>query len=1152
MLLGRVYTISLLIISVVGYFGAGESTRGSMVALKLLNVRGGAKERRGLGSSVNVEGEEQPASAVEIITLADNRGFLVRKKTSPSGEDFFIATTEQDATGNYTLQLVPSSSSSGRKASILNDAVKSLQGQKEHAVLECDGLFGVYHLPSGYYLAVITKSSKVGSDSAFPTFGMDTDIREVAGLSLIHIPCHAQRNVNRNRNSSPAGTSVSAKQVGKEVTIATEMLLNTVSRHSFYFVGSASGESLGYDITRNMQAQAERVVETPAMAGKGKGKKRGGDGKRAQATERAWDQCDERFFWNLHAVSSLAEAGLGSFIVPVTNAWTASCELLMDSPSESYRGRGEGAGPLRLGLISRRSRHRQGQRYIKRGSDEAGDVANFVETEQILFAPPAHDSASASVAASASSTRPVYLSLVQLRGSIPIFWTQPETWRLKPEIVPMRNLLLHARALKTHLVDLFLNYFSGAAVDEAPSAPAQGQKDAAAAAEEEEEEEEERPSLFFVNLIDKSGMQGRLGRWLLAAFDRVHRGGVDCVSRAPSSGTGTGTGTGTDTGFGTHEMHGGDSSARDQLLAHFDDLPMRVEREQGLRDRRHVTVKDFACTIRGTDVEAVNGVSPSSSGGTGRSSGKGALALLTSRFIWFDYHKKCSKGAVHNLAQLLAPLRPAVRADAGAYAVLTADRRLLSPQRTMVRTNCVDCLDRTNVVQTTVARWVLLTQLDSLGVRRPRQSAGVKGSVKGKGTEEKGRGVEMSLPWDSMETQLRRLWGNNGDAMSMLYAGTPALKRDVTRTGKRTNQGVFDDGMNSAMRYYINNYRDEQTQRELDFTLGHHAPVRPGRVFLDRGDREAVRRTLQGHRGGVISSVGFAAAAAVPRPRVRQEKEREKEKTTARVKALAPAQGRRGAGSSTAHSEPPTSKGSKGELQGRGSIAGEVLLATAMTTQKLKREQLGRLLGSLTLDMQTIQATLTSSVAAAGNSSSGSSSGGIVNVDGKAALLGLEGYLNSSLQELTAKVVSAPRTQISTAADERVEVRSLTASEKGDSIGKEEVGARNKREEKKNGKERKPEKDKRKASTVRKSSKSRPTTAAAAKSAKASKPLAKVVLPNIIKKPILPKPKSKGVFDSALGAWRNIHPGVKLMIVILLLAVPLFGVIFPIKSQGIL
>lgn len=39
---------------------------------------------------------------------------------------------------------------------------------------------------------------------------------------------------------------------------------------------------------------------------------------------------------------------------------------------------------IRLSLVSRRSRHFAGTRYIKRGMDRQGHVANEVETEQIL------------------------------------------------------------------------------------------------------------------------------------------------------------------------------------------------------------------------------------------------------------------------------------------------------------------------------------------------------------------------------------------------------------------------------------------------------------------------------------------------------------------------------------------------------------------------------------------------------------------------------------------------------------------------------------------------------------------------------------------------------------------------------------------------
>lgn len=63
-------------------------------------------------------------------------------------------------------------------------------------------------------------------------------------------------------------------------------------------------------------------------------------------------------------------------------------------------------------------------RYLKRGVNEKGRVANDVETEQIVFedVPEGH---------------PVQISsIVQDRGSIPLFWSQ-ETSRLhiKPDII---------------------------------------------------------------------------------------------------------------------------------------------------------------------------------------------------------------------------------------------------------------------------------------------------------------------------------------------------------------------------------------------------------------------------------------------------------------------------------------------------------------------------------------------------------------------------------------------------------------------------------------------------------------------------------------------------------------------------------------------
>lgn len=58
-------------------------------------------------------------------------------------------------------------------------------------------------------------------------------------------------------------------------------------------------------------------------------------------------------------------------------------------------------------LISRRSRFRAGTRYKRRGVDEGGKCANYVETEQIV----SHDHHQ--------------VSFVQVRGSVPVFWSQP-------------------------------------------------------------------------------------------------------------------------------------------------------------------------------------------------------------------------------------------------------------------------------------------------------------------------------------------------------------------------------------------------------------------------------------------------------------------------------------------------------------------------------------------------------------------------------------------------------------------------------------------------------------------------------------------------------------------------------------------------------
>lgn len=66
-----------------------------------------------------------------------------------------------------------------------------------------------------------------------------------------------------------------------------------------------------------------------------------------------------------------------------------------------------------------------------------------------------------------------------------------------------------------------------------------------------------------------------------------------------------------------------------------------------------------------------------------------------------------------------------------------------------------------------------------------------------------------------------RIWANNGDVISRQYAGTNALKSDFTRTGERNISGLMKDGMNSASRYYLNQFRDAYRQATIDLMVGY-------------------------------------------------------------------------------------------------------------------------------------------------------------------------------------------------------------------------------------------------------------------------------------------------------------------------------------------
>lgn len=105
-------------------------------------------------------------------------------------------------------------------------------------------------------------------------------------------------------------------------------------------------------------------------------------------------------------------------------------------------------------------------------------------------------------------------------------------------------------------------------------------------------------------------------------------------------------------------------------------------------------------------------------------------------------------------------------------------------QEGVFRTNCLDCLDRTNLIQTIISQMAIDAFLS-----------------------QRGEGASQGF-WMLHST----LWADNGDALSKTYAGTGALKTSFTRSGKMSLAGAFADARKSATRLYINNFADKGRQ----------------------------------------------------------------------------------------------------------------------------------------------------------------------------------------------------------------------------------------------------------------------------------------------------------------------------------------------------
>lgn len=109
----------------------------------------------------------------------------------------------------------------------------------------------------------------------------------------------------------------------------------------------------------------------------------------------------------LNVYEQQPEARLEDFVAVCIHGFVEIKPVYIDSARQT----------VKLAVISRRSTGRVGTRYHSRGIDMQGHVSNFVETEQIII----------------DGTDRIS-SLLQVRGSIPLYWRQNIDMRYKPII----------------------------------------------------------------------------------------------------------------------------------------------------------------------------------------------------------------------------------------------------------------------------------------------------------------------------------------------------------------------------------------------------------------------------------------------------------------------------------------------------------------------------------------------------------------------------------------------------------------------------------------------------------------------------------------------------------------------------------------------
>ncbi|CAN8102565.1 unnamed protein product [Discula destructiva] len=281
----------------------------------------------------------------------------------------------------------------------IDDGNKGIGGIR----LKCTtwGLLGFVKFTGPYYMQLITKRSIVAMVGGHYIY-------QIEGTELIPLTPAKYRTDQRNTEES------------RFLTILNNLDLT----RSFYY-------SYSYDISRTLQ---HNITKERIALNKG-------------LPFSMDDDLNTMFVWNSHLLQPAVDALKDPFdwCRPIIHGY-------VDQASVSIYGR-----TAFITIIARRSRYFAGARFLKRGANDLGYVANDVETEQIVS-----EALTTSFHAPGGKlfASPEYTSYVQHRGSIPLYWTQDNTGVTPKPPIELNLVDPFYSAAALHFDNLFERYGS--------------------------------------------------------------------------------------------------------------------------------------------------------------------------------------------------------------------------------------------------------------------------------------------------------------------------------------------------------------------------------------------------------------------------------------------------------------------------------------------------------------------------------------------------------------------------------------------------------------------------------------------------------------------------------------------------------------------